>query len=230
MKLFLVLGLFVSALSGALASTVLNYSGRLVNVDGSPVSGTVTVRFELFYSSDVANPVCTIEKTNVALSQGVFHANLNYAPANCVGSKTLVQVVADKPAPDSLLIRVRDVTNNKTYGHQALNAMPFAILADQAKTLGPMGATTAGQVLRWDGSQWIADSIDEVAAGSIGTPELADNSVTGAKIQDLTITGADVAEGSLPQSKITGLAASFTGKENALGASTTSEYLAGDRA
>lgn len=229
MKLFLVLGLFVSVLSGALASTVLNYSGRLVNANGSPVSGTVTVRFELFYSSDVANPVCTLEKTNVALAQGVFHANLNYAPANCVGSKTLVQVVEDKPAPDSLLIRVRDVTNNKTYGHQALNAMPFAILADRAKTLGPMGATTAGQVLRWDGSQWIADTIDEVAAGSIGTPELADNSVTSAKIQDLTITGADVADGSLPQSKITGLAASLSAKENALSITTSDNYLDGTK-
>lgn len=39
------------------------------------------------------------------------------------------------------MIRVKDVTNSKIYGFQAIHAMPYAIIADRAKGLDPLGAT-----------------------------------------------------------------------------------------
>lgn len=102
--------------SSVAASTAINYSGRLVNANGAPVSGPVTLDFDLAYSSDPSVAVCTLRKTNVTLAQGVFHTKLDYAPATCVGSKDLVTVVSEKPAPDNLLVRVTDVTNAKIYG------------------------------------------------------------------------------------------------------------------
>lgn len=185
------------------ADTALNYSGRLVNSDGSPVSGPVNLRFQIAYSSDTSIILCQRDLTGVGISQGVFHAKVAFSAANCGGTE-LRSILSNVAPGDSVSMRVIDTTPlvDRVYGFQSLNAMPFSVVADYAKALGPMGASSAGQVLRWNGSQWVPDTIDEVAAGSIGTPELADNSVTSAKIVDLTITGADIANGSITDTKL----------------------------
>lgn len=229
MRLLILLSLLLSTTFAHAAA--LNYSGRLVNADGSPVQGPVNLRFEVFYLPNTSLVVCSKTLNGVSLSQGVFHTKLNFLGSDC-GGQNFQQVLTNAAPTDSVAIRVTDLTPTvpRVYGFQALDAMPFSFVAEFAKSLGAMGATAAGQVLRWNGSEWEAATPSGVPAGSITSSEIADNSVTSAKIVDFTITGSDIAENSVPQSKITGLAASFTGKENALGAATASDYLAGDRA
>ncbi|MEA9357878.1 hypothetical protein SHI21_16730 [Bacteriovorax sp. PP10] len=56
-------------------------------------------------------------------------------------------------------------------------------------------APTAGQVLKFNGTKWIADTDTAGAAGGAGsvtTTELADGSVTGTKIANTTITNANI--------------------------------------
>lgn len=81
----------------------------------------------------------------------------------------------------------------------------------------PSLAPTTGQVLSWDGSKWISQTLNfltsggnsitnsdladgavttaKIADGAVTTVKISDNAITGAKILDATITGADIATG-----------------------------------
>lgn len=227
----------------AIASTPLSYSGRLVNANGSPVTGPVNLRFEVAYQSNASVILCTKDLTDVALAQGVFHAKLDFTDANC-GGTSFTNILKNVGSGDAVAIRVTDTTPaiDKVYGFQALGAMPFALVSDFSRSIGPMGATSAGQVLRWNGTQWEAGADGSIASGSVGSTELADNSVTSAKIVDLSITGSDIANGSIdptklsipdgaiPQSKIENLGTSFAAKENLIGLSSSANYFDGTKA
>src|SRR5680860_1441254 len=111
MKSYLVLfGLFLIASSNAWSLESLSYSGRLVNANGSPVTGPVNLKFDLSYTDDVTTPICTKTINGVALSNGVFHVKLDYLAANC-GGDSITQVLSAVPVSESAAIRVTDLTN-----------------------------------------------------------------------------------------------------------------------
>jgi hypothetical protein len=153
-----------------------SYSGRLVNSDGSPVTGSVTLLAELAYSGNTSTPLCTQQITNVNLSNGVFHLKLDFA----CSPVPLEKVLTDIPANESLAIRITDETNSKIYSYQALHSLPLASVASVAKKLTPQGATAVGQVLTWDGSKWIAQAPASDSGGT--STEIADGSVTDPKL------------------------------------------------
>jgi hypothetical protein len=170
---FLLFSLFIGPSFGA---DSFSYSGRLVNSDGSPVSGSVTLLAELAYSGNTATALCSQQITNVNLSNGVFHLKLDFA----CSPVPLEKVLTDIPANESLAIRITDETHSKVYSYQALHSLPLASMANVAKKLTSQGATTVGQVLTWDGSKWIAQ---DPATGPDGTSgEIADGSVTDPKL------------------------------------------------
>jgi hypothetical protein len=156
------------------ASDSLSYSGRLVNADGSPVTGPVDLKAELIYSNDPTVILCHQDLTNIALTNGVFHIKLDF---DCA-SKTITQILAETPPTHSAAIRIIDVENGKAYSFQALHSMPYSHVSKQ---LVKMGATD-GQVLTWDGEAWKPLAPAALESGSVGTNELADGSVTDPKV------------------------------------------------
>lgn len=151
-----------------------SYSGRLVNADGSPVTGSVDLTADLAYSNATTVILCSQNHTGVALSNGVFHLKLDL---DCT-PKTITQILAATPATHSVAIRITDVTHGKIYSFQALHSMPYA---NVSKQLVQMGATD-GQLLTWDNGEWKPLAPAAVESGSIGTAELADGSVTDSKV------------------------------------------------
>jgi len=138
------------------SSESLSYSGRLVNANGSPVSGPVNLKVELAYTNAPTAILCSQDFSNVILSNGVFHLKVDL---DCGPPVTLSQVLNQIPANESAAIRVTDVTHSKTYSFQALHSMPFANIAETSRQLVQMGAAD-GQVLKWSNatSKWIPGS------------------------------------------------------------------------
>ena len=147
----------------------LSYSGRLVNLNGSPVLGTPTLKFELASSADTSVILCSDQITNVPLTHGVFHVKIDFT----CGGPTLSQVLTTiSQSGDEAVFRVINVTASKTYSFQELNSVPKSNLASMAMTIAQNGAT-AGQVLAWDGTKWAPvtpstgnGSVTSIIAGS----------------------------------------------------------------
>lgn len=145
--------MFCLASFSALAAESLSYSGRLVNVNGSPVTGPVHLKFDLAYTNNLSTILCTHDNPGVDLINGVFHAKLEF---NCPSS-SLKKVLEEVPSNNSIAIRVTDLTpaTPKVYSFQALHSIPYTIMSSFAKQLVQMGATN-GQVLTWNGTEWTA--------------------------------------------------------------------------
>ncbi len=201
--------LFLTALLTAQVSAAdsLNYSGRLVNADGSPVSGPVNLVFDLVYTNAPAVVVCSKTVAGVTLVNGVFTRKLDFTSGECGGS-SLLAIIEATPASESIAIKITDSTNTRVYAAQAVNAMPYSLMADMAKTLVRMGATS-GQVLTWNGTQWAPASaggsgigtITNIATGTgltggpitaTGTISIATGGVTTTQILDATIDNVDI--------------------------------------
>jgi hypothetical protein len=204
--------LFLLASSSvARAAEALSYSGRLVNADGSPVSGPVNLRFDLAYSNDPSVVICFKTVSDVPLTNGVFHTNIDFSVSDC-GGMNLSTVLLATPNSASAVLRIVDLTNTKTYSYQVLHTMPLSMIADMAKTLSPLPASETGKVLQWNGTAWVpanfgtgSGSVTSVATGTgltggpittsgtisianggVGTTQLADGSVTDAKIAGIS--------------------------------------------
>jgi hypothetical protein len=156
------------------ASDSFSYSGRLVNGDGSPVTGPVELKVELAYSNDPTVILCAQDLSGIGLTNGVFHVKLDL---DC-SPKTITQILAETPATHSVAIRITDLTHSKMYSFQALHSMPYS---NVSKQLVSMGASD-GQVLTWDSGAWKPLAPAAVESGSIGTSEIADGSVTDPKV------------------------------------------------
>src|SRR5690349_11933734 len=98
--------------TNALAIDSLSYSGRLVNNTGAPVTGSPLLKFDLVYSGNTAVVICS-KQMNVPMSNGVFHANLNFTTGDCAGGKTLEEVMLGIPTGQSVAYQVTDLTNTK---------------------------------------------------------------------------------------------------------------------
>jgi ABC-type uncharacterized transport system ATPase subunit len=161
--LFLIFNFFILKNSFALDS--LSYSGRLVQTNGSPVTGPVNLRAELVYTNNLTAILCSDDISSVSLSKGVFHIKLDFV---CSGGKTLTQVLAQAPANESVAIQISDVTNSKSYSFQAIHAIPYANVASVASQLEQMGAGD-GEFLKWDNTakQWKPGSVSGATGGTV---------------------------------------------------------------
>jgi hypothetical protein len=175
--LFLIFLCTFFALPAAFSSSSLSYSGRLVNADGSPVTGSVNLTVDLAYTDNTgATPLCTQSFLGVGLTNGVFHLKLDLT---C--SPSFETILEQIPANESIAIRITDDTHGKVYSYQALHSMPMSHMSNKAKNLVDMGATD-GHVLTFDNGEWKPLTPAATASGSIGTNELADGSVTDPKV------------------------------------------------
>lgn len=147
-SLFLVL---VMGIMESFASSSLSYSGRLVNANGSPVIGSVNLKFDLAYSDQLNVILCTQELNGVELSQGVFHVKLTFPTCN------LPEVLAEIPTGNTVSIRVSDKTSDKVYSFQSIQAVPVSLMSHTSKQLVQMNAVD-GQVLTWEAGKWIPKS------------------------------------------------------------------------
>ena len=109
------------------AAENISYSGRLVTPAGTPVVGPVNMKFDIVVDSDVK---CTLNKTSVPLSNGVFNVSLDYGTTCTQFDGTLSKTIEAAYYNDKIpYIRVTDTTNTKTYPDQPIAAVPLAIHA-----------------------------------------------------------------------------------------------------
>ncbi len=137
-----------------------SYSGRLVNSNGSPVTGDVNLRFDLSSTEDPTDILCSKTVNEVPLSQGIFNVKLDFLPADC--ENTTIQSIMENVASNhNLTYQVTDLTNSRTYSSQAIYSVPSSFMANFAKSIGRMGATSDGQVLKWNAatSKWIPGTV-----------------------------------------------------------------------
>lgn len=163
---FLIISLSLVFSSNALA-TKIGYSGRLVQADGTPISGTPNLQFDLYYSNDLATSLATQTVNSVSLSNGIYTVELDFP--------TLATLIANTPASETLVIQVRDTTNSLTFDYQNILATPIASYAVTAESIADaaitpqsldfVGSCADNQILIKNGSQF--DCINQTAALSI---------------------------------------------------------------
>ncbi|WP_412474445.1 tail fiber domain-containing protein [Halobacteriovorax sp. YZS-2-1] len=163
---FLALCLSLVFSSNTLA-TKIGYSGRLVQADGTPISGTPNLQFDLYYSNDLATSLATQTLNSVPLSNGIYTVELDFP--------SLATLIANTPASETLVIQVRDTTNTITFDYQNILATPLASYAVTAESIADAAITPQSldfvascadnQILIKNGSQF--DCINQTAALSI---------------------------------------------------------------
>ena len=203
------------------AADSLSYSGRLVQSNGAPVAGPVTIRAQLAYTNALSTILCTKDIPNVVLTKGVFHVKLNL---DCTASGlTLNQVLAQAPAGESVAIRIIDVTNSKTYSFQAVHSLPYAQVAEQ---LSQMGATN-NQVLKWNSGtgKWEPGSISGAGTVTSVSASLPLSVTNGSTTPAITIAQANgTTSGYLSSADWT----NFNSKSSLPAGGTTAHYFRGD--
>jgi hypothetical protein len=211
--------------NSAFAMDSLSYSGRLVQTNGAPVAGTVTIKADLAYTDNLgAPPLCTQTITGVVLTKGVFHLKLNF---NCTASGlTLNQVLSQTPANESVAIQITDVTNSKSYSFQAIHAMPFANVASQ---LVQMGAGN-GEFLKWDDAtkQWKPGTVSGASGGTVTSVSVGGplSVTTPTSTPAISITQANgTTSGYLSSSDWN----AFNSKEGTIAGGTAAQFYRGDK-
>ena len=197
-KIFIAFSFLVATITHADVFNTLNYSGRIVNSDGSPKTGSVDLEINFFASeSGGSQKGTTYLFSATALTNGTFNLEI-------VISDSDIPTVLDSST--DTYIEVTDTTNSKIYPRQKINSVPYS---QQAGGIAgyplPAGSpSSAGQILKWNGSEWTwgADAggsgpgtIDSTAItdGSVDTIDLANDAVDSTKIIDGTISTADLA-------------------------------------
>ncbi|WP_408098953.1 beta strand repeat-containing protein [Peredibacter sp. HCB2-198] len=192
----------------------LSYSGRLVNANGSPVTGTPTLLFELAYSGSTGAILCT-DSVDVNLTNGVFHVALDF---DCtIAGKTFEQVMAEIPSGQTAAIRVTNGT--KVYSFQAIHSVPSALVAQNLSKLN----ANNNEVLTWTGSKWEPKPIVGATGGTV-TDITAGSGLSGGTITNSGTIAIDVAgvtdthlAGNISRSKLANGTANYVLVNNASG-------------
>jgi len=152
----IVLGGLILQTPQLLAMDSFSYSGRLINNNGSPVTGEVNLKFDLSSTQDSSDILCSKTISEVPLSHGIFNVKLDFLPADCENN-SIQTIMESIPSGHSLSYQVTDLTNSRSYSHQTIYSVPSSFMASFAKSLGSMGATSDGQVLKWSAAagKWI---------------------------------------------------------------------------
>ncbi|WP_412474281.1 tail fiber domain-containing protein [Halobacteriovorax sp. YZS-1-1] len=177
MTFFLALCLSLVFSSNTLA-TKIGYSGRLVQADGTPISGTPNLQFDLYYSNDLATSLATQTLNSVPLSNGIYTVELDFP--------SLATLIANTPVSETLVIQVRDTTNTITFDYQNILATPLASYAVTAESIADAAVTPQSldfvascadnQILIKNGSQF--DCINQSAAISVDGSTIINNAGT----------------------------------------------------
>ncbi|WP_412462969.1 tail fiber domain-containing protein [Halobacteriovorax sp. RT-2-6] len=186
---FLSLNLYAS-------TSKLGYSGRLVLSNGTPVTGTPNLKFDIFYSNDLPTIIATQTINSVPLSNGIYTVELDF---DNLGSfdplySNIADVIDKIPTGQTLVIRVTDVTdvgNPIAYDYQNILANPISVYANHAAlsdNLVIAATCSPGQVVSVNASnelecvnQTAAVSVDSTLvnnAGVIGLPNLVTDNTT----------------------------------------------------
>ncbi|WP_412471963.1 tail fiber domain-containing protein [Halobacteriovorax sp. RT-1-4] len=186
---FLSLNLYAS-------TSKLGYSGRLVLSNGTPVTGTPNLKFDIFYSNDLPTVIATQTINSVPLSNGIYTVELDF---DNLGSfdplySSTADVIDKIPSGQTLVIRVTDVTdvgNPIAYDYQNILATPISVYANHAAlsdNLVIAATCSPGQVVSVNASnelecvnQTAAVSVDSTLvnnAGVIGLPNLVTDNTT----------------------------------------------------
>jgi hypothetical protein len=153
----------------------LNYNGRLVDPDGTPISGSVSLTFRLYIGSILT--CAQTEFVDLTNTNGVFSVALDF-DSGCTTPGTLFEALQlVESSSEELFIEIYDNTHAQTYPKQKISASPRALLAayaleapvvetaSTAASLDQLGAIP-GKFLRWDGAQWGPDDLVASGAGS----------------------------------------------------------------
>ena len=146
LKILVAFSFLVATISNAGVFNTLNYSGRIVNSDGSPKTGSVDLEINFFDSQSGGS-----QKGTTYLYSGTTLTN---------GSFNLEIVISDSDIPTVLdsstdtYIEVTDSTNSKIYPRQKINSVPYSQqVVVLLVILFPAGSpSSAGQILKWNGS------------------------------------------------------------------------------
>ncbi|WPU63777.1 autotransporter outer membrane beta-barrel domain-containing protein [Peredibacter starrii] len=152
--------LLAGCLSFSATAETLSYSGRLVNADGSPVAGPVTLFFELAYTNSTSSIKCDDTVSGVSLTNGVFHVSLDF-DCSVRSGKTFEEVLYEIPSGDSLAIRVTN--GSKVYSFQSIHSVPSAKFAHNLSKLN----ANNNEVLTWTGSKWEPKPIVGATGGTV---------------------------------------------------------------
>jgi hypothetical protein len=180
----LLLSFLLLPLSGqAQAFKKLNYQAVLRNAQGTPLSNqTVTVRFSILESG--INQVYQEVQSTTTNAYGNIIAEIG--GGNPVAFGAIDWSVGDY----RLRVEVDNGSGFVNLGFTTLVAVPYALYADKAKTVDNLNlrltdlsdvvapTPTTGQVLKWDGNQWVpaADQGGTYAAGA--GISIANNTIT----------------------------------------------------
>jgi hypothetical protein len=221
-SIYLFLTFFFAKNSFALDS--LSYSGRLVQTNGAPVTGTVTIKADLAYTNNLGSALCSQTLPGVLLTKGVFHLKLNF---NCSASgMSLTQVLSQTPANESVAIRITDISNAKAYSYQAIHAMPFANVASQ---LVQMGAGD-GEFLKWDNTakEWKPGGVTGASGGTV-TSVSANGPLSVATPTSTPSISIAQANGTTSGYLSSADWNTFNSKEGTLAGGTVSQFYRGDK-
>ena len=206
----------LAGISNADVFNTLNYSGRIVNYDGSPKTGSIELEVNFYNSLTSDTSVSSKDYSNVELTNGVF--------------SLAIDVSSDRETifnpSNETWIEITDKTNNRTYPRQKLEAVPYAHEAGGLAGYPLPSSVPSGpnQILKWDGSQWIwGPDVGGSGPASVGNSELSNNAVTSNKIVDGTITSSDLDSDSIDSTKI--VDASITANDLAPNSVTTLNVL-----
>jgi hypothetical protein len=154
---FLLIGAFVPIRAFAAVPTTLTQQGRLLNTDGTPVSGPVRMIFNIYASSSSTTPLWTETQSNVMLESGAFSVQL--------GSMT--------PFPGTLwngqtvYLGVTVGNDPEMTPREQITSVPYALMcaqADHATNSDALGGVSAASYAL--GSQLTGGTVTSVASGA----------------------------------------------------------------
>ncbi|HXH74269.1 MAG TPA: hypothetical protein VNJ08_04845, partial [Bacteriovoracaceae bacterium] len=226
---FLFLMVFVTRVQG---QSSLNYSGRLVNPNGTALSGIHSTKFDLIYTDDPSDIICS-ETVSITPADGLFQVNLYATPGSCDSGKTISQVLSEIPTNENIAYIV--TVNGQVYSPQVVHAVPTSVMAYMAQTIVAPTVNTIGDVLTWDGSKWDGaplplgtGALESIVAGNgITVTASATTPVTSYEIKIATggINTLQLDDGSVTSTKVAAGAAIARSK---LAAGTANQILIND--
>lgn len=147
-RVLLLVLLTVTAVSQAqLVGSRFTYQGTLTD-NGSPAAGDYDMRFELRDQPSGGSLVAFQEVSQVSTDAGLFAVELDFGPGPFTGAAYYLRVMI---RPFGSVDPYTELTP-----WQRINATPYAL---QAEYLADKGAS-AGQVLKYDGSDWVPGTDD----------------------------------------------------------------------
>ena len=201
LKILIAFNFLVASISDAGVFNTLNYSGRIVNSDGSPKEGPVDLEINFFDSESGGSSISTIDFASTPLTNGTFNLEI-------VISDSQLSTVLDSST--DTWIEVTDSTNSTVYPRQKLSSVPYASRIPvksstfhwDGKELDLTDSCSDGQVLKYLSGSWGCGSPTESAGGTIGPSDIAPNAIEEDKIKDDAVTSSKIADGSLVDADI----------------------------